>query len=57
MIFVIYDRVLKFSSHINRKAALANNLTTNLLSCIICRDEDFLMNLYMIHIQPLLEYA
>ena len=54
---VVVDRNLKFHSHINRKAAMANNLTTNLLSCTICRDKDFLMNLYMMHLRPLLEYA
>ena len=34
-----------------------NNLTTNLFSCTLCRDADFVMNLYTLHLRPLLEYA
>ena len=54
---VCVDRSLKFHEHIRRSVAVVGNLTTNLLSCTVCRDPDFLVDLYTTHVRPKLEYA
>ena len=36
---------------------MVGNLSTNLLSYTLSRDPDFLMNIYCIHVRPILEYA
>ena len=54
---VTVDRSLKFHSHIRRRTAMVGNLTTNLLSCTLSRDSEFLMNIYCMHVRPILEYA
>ena len=41
---VTVDRSLKFHSHISKKVAMANNITTNLLACTLNRDSEFLIN-------------
>ena len=54
---ITIDRDLKFHSHISKKVATVNNLTTNLFSCTLSRSPDFLMNVYRLHVRPILEYA
>ena len=54
---VTIDQDLKFHSHVNKKVAMVNNLTTNLFSCTVSRTSGFLMNVYRSHVRPLLEYA
>ena len=54
---VTVDRKLKFHSHIHRKVNAAGAVTTDLLSSTLCRDRNFLLNLYVTYIRPQLEYA
>ena len=54
---VCIDRSLKFHDHVRRTVAVVGNLTTNLLSCTVCRDPDFVVDLYTTHVRPKLEYA
>ena len=51
------DRNLKFHGHIRSRVNLAGALTTNLLSSTLCREPEFILNLYTTHIRPLLEYG
>ena len=54
---VTVDRDLKFHSHINSKATTCNSMITNIFSCILCREEKFMLNLYKTYLRPILEYA
>ena len=54
---ITVDRNLKFHSHISKKVAMANGITTNLLACTLSRNAEFLLNIYMLHVRPLMEYA
>ena len=36
---------------------MCNGITTNLLTSTLCRDADFLMNIYCSHVRPKLEYC
>ena len=51
------ERNLKFHNHIRSRVNVAGALTTNLLSSTICREPDFILNVYISHIRPQLEYA
>ena len=51
------DRNLKFHNHIRSTANTCNALTTNLLSSTICREHNFLINIYKTLIRPKLEYG
>ena len=48
---------LKFHSHIHAKAGRVGNLMTNLLSSTLNRCPDFMCNIYVSHIRPLIDYA
>ena len=50
-------RSLEFHEHIRRNVAVVGNITTNLLSCTVCKDPDFLIDLYTAHDRRKLEYA
>ena len=54
---IVIDRSLKFHNHIRRKTAMVGSLTTNLLSCTLSRKPEFIMNIYVMHVRPLLDYA
>ena len=54
---ITIDRTLKFHSHVKQKVGMVAQLSNNLLSSTICRDADFMMDIYMTHLRPLLEYA
>ena len=54
---VSIDRSLKIHRHTRSKVTSVNALTTNLLMCTICREPDFLVNLYLTHVRPLNDYA
>ena len=54
---VCIDRSLKFHEHIWRNVAVNGSLTTNLLSYTVCRDPDFLVDLYTTHVRLKLEYV
>ena len=54
---VLVDDTLKFHPHINNVVCFANNLTTNILSSTLCRESEFVLNIYLFHIRPLLEYG
>ena len=36
---------------------MANGFTQNLFTCTLSRNAEFLMNIYMLHMRPLIEYA
>merc|ERR1719341_1430248 len=48
---------MNFNIFLRQKVVMANNITTNLLACTLSRDADFLMNIYTLHVRPLIEYA
>ena len=54
---ITIDQSLKFHSHVSKKVAAVSNLTTNLFSCTLSRSPQFLMNIYRLHVRPILEYA
>lgn len=54
---IIVDPSLKFHIHVGRIIRFAAGLTTNLLDSTLCRDSDFLLNLYITHVRPKLEYG
>ena len=54
---VIIDNELKFHSHIRSIAAKAFGLSSNLLSSTVCRTREFMLNLYLSHVRPLLEFG
>ena len=43
---VVVDRTAKFHTHIRKRVAVAGSITTNLLSSTLCREAEFLMNVY-----------
>ena len=54
---VLAHRSLKFHSHIRKTAGMCGGLTTNILASTLCREADFVMNIYVSHIRPKLEYC
>ena len=52
---VCIDRSLKFHEHIRRNVAAIGNLVTDLISSFVCRDPDFLVDLYTTHARPKFE--
>ena len=54
---VSVDRTLRFHDHVRQTVAIAANLSSNLLRSTLCRDSDFMINLFVSHIRPKLEYA
>ena len=54
---ITVERTLKFHSHITKKVNILNGLTNNFPTCTLCRNYNFLMNHYISHIKPHLEYA
>ena len=51
------DSSLKFHSHILNRVRFASSLTSNILASTVCRDSDFILNVYLSHVRPLLEYG
>ena len=51
------SRTLKFHSHIRKTAGMCHGITTNILSSTLCRDAEFILNIYISHIRPKLEYG
>ena len=51
------DRDLKFHLHIRSKVGMLHAMTTNILSCTVCRDPDFIIGIFTYHIRPQLEYG
>ena len=54
---VMVDSSLKFHCHINNICRKASGLANQLLRCVVCRDPDFMVQLFVSHIRPLLEYC
>ena len=54
---ITVDRTLKFHSHIARNVRIANGITSNILSCTLDRDIEFILNIYKFHVRPILEYG
>ena len=51
------SRTLKFHSHIRKTTGMCHGITTNILASTLCRDSEFVLNIYMSHIRPKLEYG
>ena len=54
---VVVDRDFKFHAHIRRRVGMVTGLTSNILSCTLCRDAEFLTNIYKSLIRPQIEYC
>ena len=54
---VTVDNSLKFHSHINKITGSTVALTNNILGSVLCREAEFLMNIYRSHVRPQMEYA
>ena len=54
---ITVDRTMKFHSHVARNARIANGITSNILSCTLERDEDFILNIFKFHVGPIMEYG
>ena len=54
---ITIDKSLKFHSYIKKRVNTVGALTTNLLSSTLCREKNFLINVYTTHIRPQLEYG
>ena len=54
---VTIDKDLKFHSHIRRVVGVASGLSVNMLGATVCRDRNFLLNIYKSLVRPHLEYA
>ena len=54
---ITVDSCLKFHMHIKNRVNFINSLTTNILSCTLSRDPEFLLSIYTLHIRPLIEYG
>ena len=51
------DRKLKFHDHIRTTASKCNALSTNIFSSTLCRNKQFMLNVYKSLIRPQLEYG
>ena len=49
------NRSLKFDIHIKHKVTSVSAVTTNLLMCVSCREPDFLMNIYLTQVRPVMD--
>ena len=54
---IIVDNTLKFHKHIQKVVNTCNAMTTNIFSSTVCRDSEFLMNIYVSYIRPKLDYC
>lgn len=54
---VLVDIDLKFHSHIMNRVRFVNCLTNNILSSTVCREAEFIINIYTSHVRPILEYG
>ena len=54
---VTIERDLRFHVHIRNKAASVGGLATNLLCSTLNREPEFMMNVFTMHIRPLIDYA
>ena len=54
---IIVDRNLKFHQHIRSVANSCNAISTNLFSSVLCRDENFIMEVFTTLIRPKMEYG
>lgn len=54
---VVVDDSLKFHDHVQRTAHKAGGLAQNLLKCTVCRSREFMLQLLVTHIRPVIEYC
>ena len=54
---VLVDTSLRFHMHIKTTVNKAAGLAANLLKATICRSQNFMLNLFITHVRPLLEYC
>ena len=54
---VLVDSSLKFHAHVRQIVAKAWGLANNLLRSTLCRSKEFMCNLYVAHIRPLLDFS
>ena len=51
------DTSLKFHANIKRNACIPGGIATNLLSSILLRSQDFMLNIFISQIRHKMEYA
>ena len=51
------DREMKFHEHIAETARICNGIGSNILQCTLDRGKDFMINIFISHIRPKLEYG
>ena len=54
---VLVDSSLRFHAHIRQIVAKAWGLANNLLRSTLCRSDEFMRNVFIAHIRPLLEFS
>ena len=54
---VVIDKSQKYHNHIRKLARVCNGITTNMLASTLCREPEFLMNVYLSHVRPKLDYC
>ena len=54
---VVIDRNMKFATHIRNRSCMLQAVTSNILSCTLCREANFIINIFKFHIRPQLEYG
>ena len=54
---VLVDSSLRFHTHVRQVVSRAWGLASNLLRSTLCRSREFMLNVYVAHIRPLLEFS
>ena len=54
---VTHEKNLQLHSHIASKVAKVSGLTINLLSSTLSREPELRVNVYTMHVRPLIEYG
>ena len=54
---ILIDSSLRFHAHVRQMVAKASGLSNNLLRSTLCRSREFMCNLFVVHVRPLLEFG
>ena len=54
---ILIDSSLRFHAHVRQMVAKASGLPNNLLRSTLCRSKEFMSNLFVAHVRPLLEFG
>ena len=54
---VVVDRTLKFHSNVDSAVRKASGLANSLLRSTVCREEPFMVSLFVSHVRPILDYC